>query len=77
MENFVFYITLKFLFNLNSIVTNVFIIFNNFKILNKLIENLNATLDASTQQKLKASIASLELTMSEFSKISKNAMSTN
>jgi phospholipid/cholesterol/gamma-HCH transport system substrate-binding protein len=28
---------------------------------NKLIENLNATLDASTQQKLKASIASLEL----------------
>ncbi|WP_396217232.1 MlaD family protein [Flavobacterium sp.] len=40
---------------------------------NKLIENLNATLDASTQQKLKASIASLELTMSEFSKISKNA----
>ena len=40
---------------------------------NKLIENLNATLDASTQQKLKASIASLELTMTEFSKISKNA----
>jgi phospholipid/cholesterol/gamma-HCH transport system substrate-binding protein len=40
---------------------------------NKLIENLNATLDASTQQKLKASIASLELTMSEFSQISKNA----
>ena len=40
---------------------------------NKLIENLNATLDASTQQKLKSSIASLELTMSEFSQISKNA----
>ena len=40
---------------------------------NKLIENLNATLDASTQQKLKASIASLELTLSEFSQISKNA----
>lgn len=40
---------------------------------NKLIENLNATLDASTQQKLKASIASLEVTMSEFSQISKNA----
>jgi len=40
---------------------------------NKLIENLNTTLDASTQQKLKASIASLEKTMSEFSQISKNA----
>jgi len=40
---------------------------------NKLIANLNATLDASTQQKLKASIASLEVTMSEFSQISKNA----
>ena len=40
---------------------------------NKLIENLNTTLDASTQQKLKASIASLEVTMSEFSEISKNA----
>ena len=40
---------------------------------NKLIENLNATLDATTQQKLKASIASLELTLSEFSKISINA----
>jgi phospholipid/cholesterol/gamma-HCH transport system substrate-binding protein len=40
---------------------------------NKLIENLNATLDVSTQQKLKASIASLEKTMSEFSQISKNA----
>jgi phospholipid/cholesterol/gamma-HCH transport system substrate-binding protein len=39
---------------------------------NKLIENLNATLDASTQQKLKASIASLEVTMSEFSQVSKN-----
>ena len=39
---------------------------------NKLIENLNATLDATTQQKLKASIASLEITMSEFSQISKN-----
>lgn len=40
---------------------------------NKLIENLNTTLDTSTQQKLKASIASLEKTMSEFSQISKNA----
>lgn len=40
---------------------------------NKLIENLNATLDATTQQKLKASIVSLEKTMSEFSQISKNA----
>lgn len=40
---------------------------------NKLIENLNTTLDASTQQKIKASIASLEKTMSEFSQISKNA----
>jgi phospholipid/cholesterol/gamma-HCH transport system substrate-binding protein len=40
---------------------------------NKLIENLNATLDASTQQKLKASIASLEITLSEFSEISINA----
>ena len=39
---------------------------------NKLIENLNATLDASTQQKLKASIASLEVTLSEFSQVSKN-----
>jgi phospholipid/cholesterol/gamma-HCH transport system substrate-binding protein len=39
---------------------------------NKLIENLNATLDATTQKKLKASIASLEITMSEFSQISKN-----
>jgi phospholipid/cholesterol/gamma-HCH transport system substrate-binding protein len=33
---------------------------------------LNATLDASTQQKLKASIASLEVTLSEFSQVSKN-----
>jgi phospholipid/cholesterol/gamma-HCH transport system substrate-binding protein len=40
---------------------------------NKLIENLNATLDVSTQQKLKASIASFEKTMSEFSQISKSA----
>jgi phospholipid/cholesterol/gamma-HCH transport system substrate-binding protein len=39
---------------------------------NKLIENLNTTLDASTQQKLKASIASLEVTLSEFSQVSKN-----
>lgn len=39
---------------------------------NKLIENLNATLDASTQQKLKTAIASLEVTMSEFSQASKN-----
>ena len=39
---------------------------------NKLIENLNATLDAATQQKLKTSIASLEVTMSEFSQASKN-----
>lgn len=39
---------------------------------NKLIENLNATLDASTQQKLKSAIASLEVTMGEFSQASKN-----
>ena len=39
---------------------------------NKLIENLNATLDAATQQKLKTAIASLEVTMSEFSQASKN-----
>lgn len=39
---------------------------------NKLIENLNATLDASTQQKLKSAIASLEVTMSEFSQASKS-----
>ena len=39
---------------------------------NKLIENLNATLDASTQQKLKSAIASLEVTMAEFSQASKN-----
>lgn len=39
---------------------------------NKLISNLNATLDATSQQKLKASIASLEITMAEFTKISKN-----
>ncbi|MBC5834111.1 MCE family protein [Flavobacterium sp. F372] len=39
---------------------------------NKLIENLNATLDAATQQKLKIAIASLEVTMSEFSQASKN-----
>lgn len=39
---------------------------------NKLIENLNATLDASTQQKLKSAIASLEITMAEFSQTSKN-----
>lgn len=39
---------------------------------NKLISNLNATLDASTQQKLKSAIASLEVTMSEFSQASKN-----
>ncbi len=39
---------------------------------NKLISNLNATLDATTQQKLKASIASLEVTMAEFSQVSKN-----
>lgn len=39
---------------------------------NKLIENLNATLDASTQQKLKSAIASLEVTMSEFSQTSKS-----
>ena len=40
---------------------------------NKLISNLNATLDETTQQKLKASIASLEVTMAEFTKIAKNA----
>jgi phospholipid/cholesterol/gamma-HCH transport system substrate-binding protein len=39
---------------------------------NKLISNLNATLDASTQQKLKSAIASLEVTMSEFSQTSKS-----
>jgi phospholipid/cholesterol/gamma-HCH transport system substrate-binding protein len=39
---------------------------------NKLIENLNATLDASTQQKLKSAIASLEVTMAEFSQTSKS-----
>jgi phospholipid/cholesterol/gamma-HCH transport system substrate-binding protein len=39
---------------------------------NKLISNLNATLDASTQQKLKSAIASLEVTMSEFSQASKS-----
>ncbi len=39
---------------------------------NKLIENLNATLDATTQQKLKSSIASLEVTMAEFSQTSKS-----
>jgi phospholipid/cholesterol/gamma-HCH transport system substrate-binding protein len=39
---------------------------------NKLIENLNATLDASTQQKLKSAIASLEVTMKEFSETSKS-----
>jgi phospholipid/cholesterol/gamma-HCH transport system substrate-binding protein len=39
---------------------------------NKLIENLNATLDASTQQKLKSAIASLEVTMAEFGQASKS-----
>jgi phospholipid/cholesterol/gamma-HCH transport system substrate-binding protein len=39
---------------------------------NKLIENLNATLDATTQQKLKSAIASLEVTMAEFSQTSKS-----
>ncbi|CAM4241374.1 MlaD family protein [Flavobacterium terrigena] len=39
---------------------------------NKLIENLNTTLDATTQQKLKSAIASLEVTMAEFSQASKN-----
>ncbi|MES2863165.1 MAG: MlaD family protein [Bacteroidota bacterium] len=39
---------------------------------NKLISNLNATLDATTQQKLKSAIASLEVTMSEFSQTSKS-----
>jgi len=39
---------------------------------NKLIENLNATLDASTQQKLKSAIASLEVTMTQFSESSKS-----
>lgn len=39
---------------------------------NKLIENLNATLDATTQQKLKSAIASLEITMAEFSQTSKS-----
>lgn len=38
----------------------------------KLISNLNATLDASTQQKLKSAIASLEVTMGEFSQTSKS-----
>lgn len=39
---------------------------------NKLIENLNATLDATTQQKLKSAIASLEITMAEFTQTSKS-----
>lgn len=39
---------------------------------NTLIGNLNATLDATTQQKLKSAIASLEVTMSQFSMASKN-----
>ena len=39
---------------------------------NKLISNLNATLDATTQQKLKYAIASLEVTMTEFSQTSKS-----
>ena len=39
---------------------------------NKLISNLNATLDATTQQKLKYAIASLEVTMAEFSQTSKS-----
>lgn len=39
---------------------------------NKLISNLNATLDATTQQKLKSAIASLEVTMTEFSQTSKS-----
>ena len=39
---------------------------------NKLMNNLNATLDATTQQKLKSSIASLEVTMAEFSQTSKS-----
>jgi len=39
---------------------------------NKLIENLNATLDETTQQKLKSAIASLEVTMAEFSQTSKS-----
>lgn len=39
---------------------------------NKLIENLNATLDATTQQKLKSAIASLQVTMAEFSQTSKS-----
>jgi phospholipid/cholesterol/gamma-HCH transport system substrate-binding protein len=39
---------------------------------NKLMSNLNATLDATTQQKLKSTIASLEVTMSEFSQTSKS-----
>ena len=39
---------------------------------NNLIESLNATLDATTQQKLKSAIASLEVTMAEFSQTSKS-----
>lgn len=39
---------------------------------NKLIESLNATLDVTTQQKLRSSIASLEATMAEFSQASKS-----
>ena len=39
---------------------------------NKLIENLNATLDATTQQKLKSAISSLEVTMTQFSEASKS-----
>ncbi len=39
---------------------------------NNLMSKLNATLDASTQQKLKSAIASLEVTMSEFSQTSKS-----
>lgn len=39
---------------------------------NNLMSKLNATLDASTQQKLKSAIASLEVTMAEFSQTSKS-----
>lgn len=39
---------------------------------NSLLSKLNATLDANTQQKLKSAIASLEVTMSEFSQTSKS-----
>ena len=39
---------------------------------NKLIESVNGTLAATTQQKLKYAIASLEVTMAEFSQTSKS-----